>query len=61
MILKISPAELSESLYRLLNEYRDFKTGNIIHYVNKYKDWNSLEDLKDARNYIDMLIKGREN
>ncbi|MCU9594612.1 DUF3310 domain-containing protein [Caldibacillus thermolactis] len=30
---------------------------NILKYVDRYQDKNGLEDLKKARNYLDMLIE----
>ena len=39
----------------------DFCEGNIIKYIVRYKYKNGLEDLYNARKYLDLLIKEKEN
>ena len=34
----------------------DFFEGNVIKYICRYKNKNGIEDLKKAKQYIDMLI-----
>jgi Protein of unknwon function (DUF3310) len=41
------PKEQIAGFYRL----------NILKYVDRYRDKNGLEDLKKARDYLDMLIE----
>lgn len=35
--------------------FQDFCAGNIINHVSRYKDKNSLEDIQEARKYIELL------
>lgn len=51
----IQPAE-----YAYYNEL-GFLEGNIIKYVTRWKKKNGIEDLRKARNYIDLLISFEEN
>lgn len=48
---KIEPIE-----YIQANEL-DFFEGNVVKYITRYKEKNGLEDLKKAKEYIDLIIK----
>lgn len=39
----------------------DFAQGNVIKYICRYKNKNGIEDLKKAKQYIDMLIDKEQN
>jgi hypothetical protein len=49
--MNISPIQ-----YILANDI-GFIEGNIIKYVTRYKNKNGLEDLKKAKQYIEILIE----
>lgn len=51
----IQPIDLIESMKL------DFRQGNIIKYVSRYKNKNGLEDLLKAQYYLERLIKELEN
>ena len=38
-----------------------FVEGNIIKYICRYKEKNGMEDLKKARDYLDILIQDTNN
>lgn len=58
--MKPDRRQLVEVMQEILTEYQGFLSGDIITYIGKYKDWASIEDLKSARNYLNIIIKGRE-
>lgn len=35
----------------------DFFEGNVVKYITRYKEKGGLEDLKKAKEYIDLIIK----
>ena len=39
----------------------DFAQGNVIKYICRYKNKNGIEDLKKAKQYIEMLIEKELN
>ena len=39
----------------------DFAQGNVIKYICRYKNKNGIQDLKKAKQYIDMLIDKEQN
>ena len=38
----------------------EYREGNVIKYVSRYKSKNGLQDLKKARHYLDMIIEDLE-
>jgi hypothetical protein len=46
-------------LYIVANKL-DFCEGNVIKYVTRWKDKGGVEDLKKARQYLDVLIEEEE-
>lgn len=41
----------------LIKDVASFYEGNIFKYVYRHRNKNGLEDLKKARNYLDLLMK----
>lgn len=41
----------------LIKDVASFYEGNIFKYVYRHRNKNGLEDLKKARNYLNLLIK----
>ena len=49
--MKIQPAEFIEA------NGLSYLQGNAIKYICRFRDKNSIEDLRKAKHYIDMLIE----
>lgn len=51
----LTPVEAFEAGLFSVDETRGFLKGNIVKYIVRYKDKGYLEDLKKAREYLDIL------
>lgn len=50
-----------EPIEYILKNNLGFCEGNVVKYISRYKHKNGIEDLKKARDYVDLLIKLYQN
>jgi hypothetical protein len=58
--MRIQPWEVMEA-WLTHEEFIGFLNGNIIKYISRYKAKGGVQDLQKARQYLDKLIKVKEN